>query len=161
MTTTAVRERDDLLRSVLIGVLGASAGVHAAMAPHHYAESATAGVTFVAGAIAMLALAARLAVRPSRAGYVAAAVVLVGAVGAYALALLGPVPLVASHAEALSPLGVLTKAAEIAGLYAAINLVYTTARGPSGLSGRAVVAAAYVPVTWAVGAAYLSHGAGH
>ena len=55
-----------------------SAGIHAALAPDHFRETAAAGVGFVASAVLLAVLAVVLTRRPSNAAFGATAVVFGG-----------------------------------------------------------------------------------
>jgi len=114
------------MRMLLVVVCAVSAGIHAALAPEHYAESAAAGNGFVVAAVLLGALAVALILRPDSVPAVAAAaLVLVGLLVAYALAITTGLPVLHPEPEAVDGLALATKAIEAAGLLAALRLVIT------------------------------------
>jgi hypothetical protein len=111
-------------RDVVIGACAVSAGIHAALAPNHFAEGAGAGLGFAAAAGLLAALAATLTWRPtSRSGPVGAVAVLAGLLASYALATTSGLPLLHSDAEPVSGIAIFTKAVEAVGLLGAILLL--------------------------------------
>ena len=106
MSSTAARAR-----RLLVLVCAASAGVHAALAPEHCRESATAGAAFAASAVVLGVCAVALDRLPrSRLPVVGAAVLLAGLLGAYLLTRLTAIPPLAEHQEPVDAVGVATKA---------------------------------------------------
>lgn len=100
-------------------ICAASAGVHAALVPHHLDESIPLGVAFIGSAVALVLVA--LVVRSPRhdrwgptLGATAAAYVLSRTVG---------LPLLIDTPEPVAPLGVLTAAAEAVGVWACLPLL--------------------------------------
>ena len=82
-----------IARDVLIVVCGISAGIHAALAPEHFAEGAGAGVGFVAAAVGLAVFAVVLTLRPPNAATLAgSAVLLAGLIVSYALAISSGLP---------------------------------------------------------------------
>ena len=86
MTRGAVRT------DVVILACAISAGIHAALAPEHFAEGVGAGTGFVVSAVLLAALAATLSLRPSEAARAATALVFAGLLAAYALVIVTGVP---------------------------------------------------------------------
>ena len=105
MTTAAVR------RDALIVACAISAGIHAALAPAHFAEGPGAGLGFAAAALALALLAAALTHAPrSRAPLVGTLAVLAGLVVSYALAVTSGLPLLHPEPEPVDGLALATKA---------------------------------------------------
>jgi hypothetical protein len=107
---------DTGLRYFLTAVCAGSAGVHAALAQPHFAESRLLGSAFTAAAIA-LALAA-LVVRQPRHDWwalVAATVTLCVIAVSYLLSRSTGIPLLIVEPEHADPVGTATTAAELAG----------------------------------------------
>jgi len=111
-------------RDLLIVVCAASAGIHAALTPEHLREEASAGAGFL-GATALLAsVCVALTRRPqSRTPFAAAAVALAGLLAAYGLAVTTGVPLLQPSPEPADAVGLATKAIELVGLVAALDLL--------------------------------------
>jgi hypothetical protein len=110
-------------RDLLIVACAISAGIHAALAPAHFAEGTTAGAAFVAAAGALGALAVLVTKRPTPPVLGAATLVLAGLLASYALAITTGLPLLHREPEAVEPLAVFTKAVESLGLLAALDLL--------------------------------------
>ena len=115
MTRGAVRT------DVVILACAISAGIHAALAPEHFAEGVGAGTGFVVSAVLLAALAAILSLRPSEAARAATAVMFAGLIGAYALVITTGVPVLHPEREAVEGLALFTKAVEAVGLVLAIG----------------------------------------
>jgi hypothetical protein len=112
-----------------------SAGIHAALAPGHFAEGTAAGAGFLASAALLAALAVALTLRPGAAAPLAGtAVVCSGLIVAYALTTTTGLPLLHPDAEPVDGLGLFTKAVEALGLLAASDLL---------LRGRPAVAPSF------------------
>ena len=112
------------LRLLVIAACGASAGIHAGLAPHHWEESRAFGVLFVLAAIALAAVATAIA------GWPEALFPLFAAAGLFA-------SLIAAFVAADEPvdaLAVVTKAIEAAGLVLALVLVRRPPSRPSDLA---------------------------
>lgn len=92
-----------------------SAGIHAALVPGHPAF-APAAVLLAAATVAALR-------RPGRRTAAATAALLAGLLGAYGFALTMGVPLLHPHVEGVDGLALFTKAVELLGLAAALDLV--------------------------------------
>jgi hypothetical protein len=91
--------------------------------PEHLRESAAAGGGFIASAALLLALAVAPTLRArSRAVVSAAAFTLVALIVAYALATTSGVPILQPEPEAVDGLALATKAVEIVGVLAALQL---------------------------------------
>ena len=101
----------------LILACAISAGIHAALAPEHFAEEGIpAGVGFVVSAVLLAALAVVLTVRPTGLARAAAALLFAGLIAAYALVVTTGVPVLHPDRESLDGLALATKAVEAAGL---------------------------------------------
>ena len=101
----------------LILACAISAGIHAALAPEHFAEEGVpAGVGFVASAVLLAVLAVVLTVRPSDLARAAAGLTFIGLIAAYALVVTTGVPVLHPDRESLDGLALVTKAVEAAGL---------------------------------------------
>jgi xanthine/uracil permease len=119
-----VTSRRGLELDLVIVACAVSAGIHAALAPAHFAEATAAGAGFLGSSVVLAALAALLTRRPeSRVALGGAAAVLAGLIGAYGLAVMTGVPLVHSDPEPVDTLAVVTKAVEGAGLLIAAHLL--------------------------------------
>ena len=113
-----------IARDLLIVVCGISAGIHAAIAPEHFAEGAGPGIGFVAAAVGLAVFAVVLTLRPPTAATLAGpAVLLAGLIVSYALAVSSGLPVLHPEPEPLHALAVVTKAIEGAGLVAALHLL--------------------------------------
>lgn len=115
MTRGAVRT------DVVILACAISAGIHAALAPEHFAEGVGAGTGFVVSAVLLAALAAILSLRPSEAARAAAALVFAGLLAAYALVIVAGVPFLHPERETVEGLALFTKAVEAVGLALAVG----------------------------------------
>jgi hypothetical protein len=113
-----------LRHDVVILACAVSAGIHGALAPAHFADGRAAGTGFVAATLVLAALLVALTLRPaSRRPLVAAAVVLAGLLGSYALVVTTGLPLLHPQPEPVGGLALATKAFEAAGLLAALSLL--------------------------------------
>ena len=111
-------------RDVLIVACAVSAGVHAALTPEHFGESAGAGGGFLAATILAGALAVVLTRMPeSTAAIAAAALVLAGLIFSYVLAVTTGVPVLHPEVEAVDGLALATKAFEAVGIVVALELL--------------------------------------
>jgi hypothetical protein len=120
MITLAGLERD-----VLIVACALSAGIHAALAPDHFAEGSGPGLGFAVAAVLLAAVVVALTRRPASAGIVAgASAVLAGLLTSYAFATTTGLPLLHPHPEPLDGLALATNAIEAAGLLAAAHLLW-------------------------------------
>lgn len=101
--------------------LALSAALHVGLTPAHFEEAAVQGVFFcAAGAIAAV-LAATILVWPSRLAYLAGAAISLALIVLWAVFLLVPPP-GAEAAEAVDPIGLVTKATELVALIACTAL---------------------------------------
>jgi hypothetical protein len=118
---------------LLIVSCAVSAGIHAALVPEHLRESAATGGGFIASAVLLGALAVALTLRPrSRAVVAAAALTLVGLLAAYVLATTTGVPILQPEPESVDGLALATKAVEVVGVLAALQL-HSFNRQPQGV----------------------------
>ncbi len=125
-----------LVRDVLIVACAISAGIHAALAPGHFAEGTGPGLGFAAAAILLAGLAVGLTQTPASAAVVAGAgAVLAGLIASYALAATTGLPPLHHDAEPVEGLALATKAIEAVGLLAAVHLLWR---------GRSAVAATHL-----------------
>jgi hypothetical protein len=117
--------RTALERDVVIVACAISAGVHAALAPAHFAEGAGGGLGFVTAAVVLACLVVALTPRPASSELLAgAAVALTGLLVGYALATTTGLPLLHPETEPADGLAVFTKAVELIGLLAATHLLW-------------------------------------
>ena len=113
-----------LRRDVLILACAVSAGIHGALAPGHVDEGAGAGIGFVTSMVLLAGLALWLTLRPAgRLPSAAAALVLAGLLGSYALATTTGVPILHPEPEPVDGLALATKAFELVGLMTALSLL--------------------------------------
>ncbi len=108
-----------MTRLLLISACAASAGIHAALAPGHLAESRTLGLGFVAAAVLLATAALVLALRPSRAAALGAGTLFASLILAY---------IATRAAEPVDALGVVTKTIESLGLVLAVAAIHGTKR---------------------------------
>jgi hypothetical protein len=112
-----------IARDVLIVACGISAGIHAALAPAHFAEGTGVGVGFLAAAVGLAGLVVVLTLRPpSVAALAGSALILAGLIASYALAVTSGLPLLHPESEPVDGLAVATKAIEAVGLLASFQL---------------------------------------
>jgi len=115
----------------LIVTCAISAGIHGALAPDHFRESTGAGTGFVVATVLLAALAFRLTVRSDeRLSLIAVALVFVGLIVSYALAITTGVPVLHPEVEPVDGLALFTKAIEAAGLAASLSLLTRIERNP-------------------------------
>ena len=113
----------NLRRDVVILACAVSAGIHGALAPEHFEEGTGAGIGFVVSTILLAALAVALTVRPaSRIPLAGAALVFTGLLVSYGLAVTTGFPVLHPEPEPIDGLALVTKAFEVVGLVAALNL---------------------------------------
>jgi hypothetical protein len=120
-----------LERDVVIVACSVSAGIHAALAPEHFAEGLGAGLGFIAAAILLAALAVALTRSVNAWALLAAVAVLTGLLGSYALAITSGVPLLHPEPEPVTGLALFTKAVEAGGLLAAAQLLAYVSSEPA------------------------------
>ena len=112
-------------RDVVILSCAISAGIHAALAPGH-------GFAFVAAAAVLALVVLALTLRPAGAlSLAAAATVLAGLLGGYALAATTGLPLIHPDPEPVDGLALATKAIEAVGLATALVLIHRSKGSPT------------------------------
>jgi hypothetical protein len=116
--TRAALERDAVIVACAI-----SAGIHGALVPEHLEEGAAAASGFAVSAVllAALAVAVTRSIRPIF--LTGAAAVLAGLIVSYALAITTGVPVLHPDPEPVAGIAVFTKLVELAGLFAAADLL--------------------------------------
>jgi hypothetical protein len=125
-----------LERDVLVVACAISAGIHAALTPGHFAESAGAGLGFAVAAALLAGLVVGLTVYPDGAVAVAGAgAILAGLLASYALATTVGLPLLHPEPESVDDLALGTKAIEAVGLLASAHLL---SRGRAAIALTAV-----------------------
>lgn len=114
----------ELSRNIVILACAISAGVHGALVPTHFGEGAGPGLGFVAATVLLAALVVTLTVRPTTAlAPAGAAAVFAGLLVSYALATTTGLPLLHPDPEPVEGLALVTKAVEVVGLLAALQLL--------------------------------------
>ena len=122
----------NLRRDVVILACAVSAGIHGALAPEHFAEGTPAGVGFVASTVLLAGLVVLLTLRPAdRLPVAGAALVLLGLLVSYALAVTTGFPVLHPEPESVDGLALATKAFEGVGLIAALALLHRPAPSTS------------------------------
>jgi hypothetical protein len=117
-------------RDVVIIACAISAGIHGALVPAHFAEGAGPGIGFVVAAAGLALAALALTLLPaSMRALAAAALLLLGLIASYALAITTGLPVLHPHAEPVDGLALATKAIEAAGLLAAWTLLDPHTKG--------------------------------
>jgi hypothetical protein len=112
-------------RNLVMIACAVSAGIHAALTREHFAEGLGPGGGFLVATILLGVLGLGLAHRPDGSALlVAAALVLIGLIGSYALATTTGIPVLHAEVEPVESLAVVTKAVEIAGLLVAAHLLW-------------------------------------
>ena len=113
-----------LRTDVVILACAISAGIHAALVPEHWEEIKGAGVGFAVSALLLGALIVVLTLRPaSRLALAGAALVFIGLIISYVLAVTTGVPVLHPEVEPVEGLAVFTKLVEVVGLAAALCLL--------------------------------------
>ena len=107
---------DNLRTNVVVLACAVSAGIHGALTPDHFRENTGAGAGFLVATLLLAALAVTLTRRPTEAAFGATAVVLVGLLASYVLAVTTGLPLLHPEREQVEGLALFTKAVEAAGL---------------------------------------------
>ena len=122
--------RADIARDLVVVACAISAGVHAALAPEHFADGTAAGAGFVAAAAGLAGAAVALTVRPTSAAALrGSALLLAGLLVTYTLAVTSGLPVLHPTPEPLDGVAVVTKAIEAAGLVAAAQLLVPHPKG--------------------------------
>lgn len=126
----------ELRVDIIILACAVSAGIHAALVPDHFKESAGAGIGFIVATVLLALLAVILTRNPSQIALTATVALFVGLIASYALVITTGVPVLHPDVEAVDGLAVFTKAAEVIGLVTAASLVrrpsYFTILQPKG-----------------------------
>jgi hypothetical protein len=113
-----------LRADVVILTCAISAGIHAALVREHFDEETAAGLGFAASAILLGVLVVSLTLRPaSRLALSSAALVFIGLIVSYVLAVTAGVPVLHPDVEPVDGLALFTKAIEAVGLAAATSLL--------------------------------------
>ena len=115
--------RPVLARDVLILACSISAGIHAALVPEHLEEGRAAAGGFAVSAVLLAVLAVALTYRVTPLLLLAAGALMIGLLASYVLAVTTGVPILHPDVEPVEGLALFTKAAEIAGLVAAADLL--------------------------------------
>jgi hypothetical protein len=114
----------ELRRDIVILACAISAGIHGALVPDHFDEWNGAGLGFAVAIVLLAALAVSLTLRaPDALAVAAAAAVLVGLLASYLLAVTTGLPLLHPDPEPVDGLALATKAVEVLGLLAALQLL--------------------------------------
>jgi hypothetical protein len=112
-------------RLILLAAGSVAVGVHAGLAPEHLDEWPPLGALFIAAAIIAAAAVTAVGLRPADSRLTwGLLLVLAGLVGAYLLTRLVALPPVDPDRESLDTIGVVTVAAELAGVIAALRLLH-------------------------------------
>ena len=113
----------ELRIDVVILACAVSAGIHGALVEDHFREGTGAGIGFVVATVLLAAVALTLTRKPPQLAFVAAAVILIGLIASYGLAISTGVPVLHPDVEAVDGLALFTKAVEVIGAVAAASLV--------------------------------------
>jgi hypothetical protein len=115
----------ELKGDLVILACAASAGIHGALVPDHFAEGSGPGFGFAAAAASLAGLVLWLTRRPASVPALAtAAATLAGLLASYALATTTGLPVLHPHPEPVDGLALATKAIELVGLLAATSLLW-------------------------------------
>jgi len=113
-----------LTRDVVLLACAISAGIHGALVPAHFDESAGTGLGFAAAAVLLATLVVALTLRPTSALALAGvAAVFAGLLVGYALATTTGLPVLHPDPEPVDGLALATKAIEAIGLLAALQVL--------------------------------------
>lgn len=130
--------RTAIERDLVIVACAISAGIHGALVEQHFREGVGAGIGFVAATALLLAVALTLTRKPAQTAFVAAAVISIGLIASYGLAITTGVPVLHPDVEAVDGLALFTKVVEGIGAVAAASLVrrpsFTSLTPPKGTS---------------------------
>jgi hypothetical protein len=115
----------ELKAEVVILACAASAAIHGALVPGHFAEGTGPGLGFAAATASLAGLVVWLTLRPaSLAAPRTAAATFAGLLASYALATTTGLPVLHPDPEPVDGLALATKAIEIVGLLAATSLLW-------------------------------------
>ena len=114
----------ELRVDLIIVACAVSAGIHAALAPEHFAEGTGAGTGFVVATALLAWLAVALTRNSSQATLLAMVGVFAGLIVSYALVIATGVPVLHPGREEVERLALFTKAVEAGGLGLAATLVH-------------------------------------
>jgi hypothetical protein len=128
---------NELPRDALVLACAISVGIHAALAPQHFAEGTGAGLGFAGAAVVVAGLVVGLTLRPTSViVLVASAAVLAGLLASYLLATTTGFPLLHPDVEPIESLAAATKLVEAVGLLAAVHLLRRRRLAVAGTSLR-------------------------
>jgi hypothetical protein len=114
----------ELRVDLIIVACAVSAGIHAALAPAHFAEGTGAGTGFVVATALLAWLAVALTRNPSQGVLLATVGVFGGLIVSYALVITTGMPVLHPEREEVEALALFTKAVEAGGLWRAVTLVH-------------------------------------
>jgi hypothetical protein len=115
----------ELRADVVIIGCAISAGIHGALVPGHFDEGIGTGLGFVAATVALAAVVLSLTRWPGNPSALGAAAALLGGLlGSYALAVTTGLPVLHPDPEPVDGLALATKAIETVGLLAATSLLW-------------------------------------
>jgi hypothetical protein len=111
-------------RDLVVIACAVSAGIHAALAPAHFAAGTAAGLGFAVAAVGLGVVVVALTRRPAALEpLAAAALLLAGLLGSYALAVTVGMPVLHPTPEPVDGAALMTKTVEAAGLIASASLL--------------------------------------
>jgi xanthine/uracil permease len=110
-------------RDLVIVACAISAGIHAALAPDHSAESAAMGAAFATSAAALAVLAVLLTIEVTAEALATTAGLFAALIVGYLLAVTTGLPVLHPDREPVDGIALFTKAVELAGLVAAVDLI--------------------------------------
>jgi hypothetical protein len=113
----------ELRIDIVVLACAVSAGIHGALVQDHLQEGTGAGTGFVVATVLLAVLAVILTRKPSELAVLGAAVLFIGLIAGYALAITTGVPVLHPEVEAVDGLALFTKAVEAVGLITAASLV--------------------------------------
>ena len=113
----------ELRVDLIIVACAVSAGIHAALAPEHFAEGTGAGTGFVVATVLLAFFAVALTRKPTQAALLGSAFLFAGLIVSYAFVVTTGVPVLHPEPEAIDGLALFTKAVETAGLVVTASLL--------------------------------------